>query len=199
MSFAYYCFNCIMQSPGIAPAIKCRLYAIMEEHKQEFPIRNAGLILFHPFLETLFTRTGLMEEQQFVDDTARNRAVLLLQYLATEQTEFEDRELVLNKILCQVPLTSPVPLKLTPTPEETTVCTSLFEVIPERWSQMKHTTRTGLSESLILRNGVIKLSGAEWNLRVEQKGYDVLLQTLPWAFGLVKTKWMDKALTTEWI
>lgn len=143
----------------------------MEAYKQEFPIRNAGLILFHPFLETFFTRTGLMEEE----------------------------ELVLNKILCQLPLTSPVPLKFTPTPVEAAVCASLFEVIQERWAQMKHTTATGLREALIVRDAVIKLNGEEWNMRVAQKGYDVLLQTLPWAFSLVKAKWMDKALSTEWI
>jgi hypothetical protein len=172
---------------------------LLKENKNGFYIRNAGMILFHPFIETFFTRTGLMEKRKFISDATRNRAVLLLQYLASGKTEHEEHELVLNKILCNVPLTEPVPVRFIPTQEETDTCAELFKVIIDRWPKMVNASVDGMRVSLILRNGVIKLTEDGWYMRVEQKAYDIILQTLPWAFGFIKTAWMDKPLTTEWI
>jgi hypothetical protein len=173
---------------------------LLKENKNGFYIRNAGLILFHPFIETFFTRTGLMEKRKFISDETRNRAVLLLQYLASGKTEQEEHELVLNKILCGVPLTEPVPVRFVPTQQETDTCAELFKVIIERWPKMANASVDGMRASLILRNGVIKLTEEDgWYMRVEQRGYDIILQTLPWAFGFVKLAWMDKPITTEWI
>ncbi len=173
---------------------------LLKENKNGFYIRNAGLILFHPFIETFFTRTGLMEKRKFISEETRNRAVLLLQYLASGKTEQEEHELVLNKIFCGVPLTEPVPVRFIPTQQETDTCAELFKVIIERWPKMANASVDGMRASLILRNGVIKLTEEDgWYMRVEQRGYDIILQTLPWAFGFVKLAWMDKPITTEWI
>lgn len=172
---------------------------LLKENKNGFYIRNAGLVLLHPFIETLFKRVGLMEKRKFVTEEARNRAVLLLQYLASNQTEQEEHELVLNKILCNVPLTEPIPVSFTPTELETEVCSELLKVVIDRWPKMKNAKPDGIRGSLILRNGVIRLTEDGWNMKVEQKAYDIILQTLPWAFSFIKTGWMDKPLITEWI
>jgi Contractile injection system tape measure protein len=162
-------------------------------------IANAGLVLFHPFLETYFSRTGLMENNAFIDNNCRNRAVLLLQYLATGNTEHAEHELVLNKIMCNVPLEEAIPVSFTATETEADVSRELLEVVIERWDKMKNTSPEGFQNSFIMRDGMLNFREDHWNLKVEQRGYDVLLQTLPWAFGYIKMSWMQHNLIVEWI
>jgi len=162
-------------------------------------IGNAGLVLFHPFLETYFSRTGLMENNAFIDNNCRNRAVLLLQYLATGNTEHAEHELVLNKIMCNVPLEEAIPVSFTATETEIDVTRELLEVVIERWDKMQNTSPEGFQHSFIMRDGMLNFREDHWNLKVEQRGYDVLLQTLPWAFGYIKMSWMQHNLIVEWI
>lgn len=169
------------------------------DEKNGFYINNAGLVLFHPFLQTYFSRVGLMQGVKFINDESRNRAVLLLQYLADGLTEHEEHELLLNKILCNVPITEPVPVKFVPTQLEIDTTAELFSVFIQRWTKMKNSTVEGIRSSFLVRNAVIRMTEDGWNMRVEQRSFDIILQTLPWAYGFIKTGWMDKILYTEWI
>ena len=45
----------------------------------------------------------------------------------------------------------------------------------------------------------IEIINEEWHLKVDQRGYDVILQTLPWSYGMIKLPWMLKPLIVEWI
>jgi len=161
-------------------------------------IGNAGLVLFHPFLETYFNRTGLMENGEFTNLTSRNRAVLLIQYLATGNTEHAEHELVLNKILCNVPLEEAIPVSFTATEQELQVTKGLLEEFIEHWDKLGNTSIDGLRKSFILRDGMLNFTDDYWSLRVEQRGYDILLQRLPWAYGQIKTSWMPFNLVVEW-
>ena len=162
-------------------------------------IGNAGLVLFHPYLETYFNRTGLMENKGFTGKASRNRAILLLQYLATGNTEHAEHELVLNKILCNVPLEEAIPVSFTATEQEVQVTKELLEVFIERWDKLKNTSVDGLRNSFIQRDGRLNFTEDHWSLRVEQRGYDILLQSLPWAYSYIKTSWMPFNLIVEWI
>lgn len=162
-------------------------------------IPNAGLVILHPFFGTYFTRLGLMEANAFLSDQAKERAVLLLQYLATGRTIFEEYELVLNKILCGLPIEQSVPLEIELAEQEIALTDELFEVLKQRWDKVKNSSTEGIRASFIVREGALELMEEQWSLRVEQRGYDLLLQTLPWAFGFIKTSWMNQILTVEWI
>jgi hypothetical protein len=161
-------------------------------------IKNAGLVLFYPFLITYLERTGLLEDKQFINEQARNRAVLLLQYLATGFEEFDEFDLVLNKIICAVPLDEAILLSFAASELEKNTTEELYEVFIQRWPQMKNSSIDGIRGSFIMRDGVLRFSDDGWVLRVEQKAYDLLLQTLPWAFGFIKTPMMEKILLVEW-
>ena len=162
-------------------------------------IGNAGLVLFHPFFTTYFERVGLLENNEFKSVAARHRAVLLLQYFAEGLTLYNEFDLVLNKILCDVPLAEAIPTEFIPTAIEINTTEELFEVFINRWPKMKNTSVEGIRSSFIMRNGLLKKNETEWVLRVEQRGYDILLQTLPWAFGFIKTPIMNKPIMVEWI
>ncbi len=162
-------------------------------------IGNAGLVLFHPFFTTYFERVGLLENNEFKSVGARHRAVLLLQYFSEGLKLYNEFDLVLNKILCDTPLAEAIPVEFIPTAIETNTTEELFEVFINRWPKMKNTSVEGIRSSFIMRNGLLKRNDDEWILRVEQRGYDILLQTLPWAFGFIKTPIMNKPIIVEWI
>lgn len=162
-------------------------------------IPNAGLVILHPFFGTYFTRLGLMEANIFINDEAKERAVLLLQYLATGRNKFDEYELILNKLLCGLPIEQPVAFDIDLTENEIALTEELFEVLKQRWDKVKNSTVESIRASFIQREGALEFIEDQWNLRVEQRGYDLLLQTLPWAFGFIKTSWMNQILTVEWI
>lgn len=162
-------------------------------------VPNAGLVILHTFFSTYFTRTGLMENGQFIDAASQQRAVLLLQYLVCGRTTFEEHELVLNKILVGLAPEFPVAFDFEPTENEQTVTDELFTVLKERWPKIQNSSVDSIRASFLMRDGALEMVEENWNLKVEQRGYDLLLQTLPWAFGFIKTGWMKQILTVEWI
>jgi hypothetical protein len=75
----------------------------------------------------------------------------------------------------------------------------MLHVIFQRWEKLKNSSVEGFRDSFLKRQGILTLTGDGWNLRVEQRGYDMLLDTMPWGFRFIKSSWMDTILTVEWI
>lgn len=173
-----------------------KIFGIEEE---TIYIHNAGLVLLHPFLTTYFGRLAFMEKGKFLQQEFVFRAVHLLQFLVDDKQKHPEQELVLNKILCGLAIEEPVPAEISFTQHEKDVSMELLQVIPERWEKLKNTSVEGFRMSFLQRDGALTQGEDSWKLRVDQRGYDVLLQTLPWAFGMIKTSWMEKILYVEWI
>jgi hypothetical protein len=167
-------------------------------NKDTVYINNAGLVLLNPFLSTYFVRLGMMHEGKFIDADKQLRAVHLLQYLVNGEQQSAEHELVLNKVLCNVPAEDAVPLGIIMTDMEKAISEELLKVVINRWDKLKNTSIEGLQESFLQRSGALVFKDDAWHLRVEQRGYDVLLQTLPWTIGMIKTPWMDNFLYVEW-
>lgn len=171
---------------------------MQKDKRNKIYIRNAGLVLFHPFLSTYFTRLGLMENGKFIHETAQYRAVVLLQYLAYGRIETEEFELPLNKILCGLPVDEPVPAAIEISEQEAAISEELFGVIFQRWDKMKNTSVAGFRASFIQREGALQRNEDTWELKVEQRAYDLLLSTLPWGISMIRCAWMNQLLTVEW-
>jgi hypothetical protein len=166
--------------------------------KDTIYINNAGLVLLNPFFATYFIRLGMMEGGKFINTEIQHRAVHLLQYLVDGAEQTPERALVLNKILCNVPVVEPIPIGIHITEIEKQVSADLLKAVTERWEKMRNTSIPGFQTSFLQRTGALVFKDDAWNLRVEQRGYDVLLQTLPWNIGMIKTPWMDNFLYVEW-
>ena len=63
-------------------------------------VHNAGIVLVAPYLQRLWGILELTANGSFIDDTAAQRAVHLLQYIVTGKSETPEYQLVLNKLLC---------------------------------------------------------------------------------------------------
>lgn len=163
-------------------------------------IRNAGLVLFGPFLRQFFTELGFVEEDVFVDEEAQLRAVHVLQYLATgENDEVEEHELVLNKLLCGLDLAEVVPLSVTLTEAEMAECEDLLHAVIRNWEVLKRTSPAGLRANFILREGRLSVNSEdEWDLLLERTTADLLLDSLPYSIDTLRLPWMPAPLFTEW-
>ena len=162
-------------------------------------IHNAGLVILHPFLSTYFNRLNMVKDGDFINSEFRHRAVHLLQYLAFGTEKNEEHELVLNKILCNIPIDEPVISGIMMTEFEKSVSAELLNAVLVQWDKLKNTSSESFQASFLQRDGALSRIEENWNLKVENRGYDVLLNTLPWGLGMIKTPWMTEFIYVEWM
>ncbi len=168
------------------------------EEGEAIYIRNSGLIILNPYLNTLFSRLGLVENKKFVSDDSRARAVMIMHYLVTKSTEWEEPDIILNKIMVGMDPSGPIDGIREMAQDEIDMCESLLEAVVKNWGVLKSTSADSLRGSFLIRNGRISREPSNWKLIVERKSYDVLLDRLPWAFSTIKLPWMEFPLITEW-
>jgi len=161
-------------------------------------INNSGVILLHPFLQSHFRALKLYGDDGFIDQTYKERAVLLLHYLSTAETEAAEFDLILEKILCGLGLEDTLPVVIDLTEEEKIESGKLLEAVISYWEPLKNTSIAGLQNTFLQREGRLELKDNGWLLTVEQKTVDILLGKLPWGFGTIRLPWMQEILSVDW-
>lgn len=170
-------------SPGIMPPIF---------------INSVGLIIIAPYLETLFQRCGLMEDNDFIDESAQFMAIQLLAYAAIGDTILEEHQLIIQKVLCGIPISEPIDTSIEISPTNKELVDSLLMAVTQQWPPLNNTSIEGLRESFLLREGKLEEMEDMINLKVEQKPFDMLLDQIPWNISKIKLSWMPKILQVEW-
>lgn len=191
----------VLRSETITPSRLSSQNSIIEK-KQQTEVRegiyveNAGLVLLHPFLPQLFFSLGIANEKTLVRP---DRALSLLHFLATGQTVAPEYELVLPKILCQVPVDAPVESQMELTTTEQEEAVALLEAVIRHWQVLRNTSPDGLRAAFLLRSGKVSLrDDGDWFLQIESRAHDVLLDQLPWGISMIKLPWMKYMLRVEW-
>lgn len=64
----------------------------------------------------------------------------------------------------------------------------------QQWAGLKRIELQGLSQLFFNRLGEINMTDNGWQLAVENKPQDVLLQTYPWPQSMIKLPWLEKLL-----
>lgn len=164
-----------------------------------FYIANAGLVLLWPFLKDLFARCDLTEQSEFKTPEHRHRAVRLLHYLVFGQEEGQEPLCLLNKILCGVHWNDVLRRDMPALSEfEKDTTESLLQAVIAQWNKVGNTSLVGLRGSFLIREGKLSREEDCWRLNVEPKGYDVLMDYLPWSISIVQLPWMEKPLSVHW-
>ena len=109
----------------------------------ELYVTNAGLVLLHPFLSRLFDNLELTIGGIFVDKRLKDKALVVLHYLATGETRALEYNLTLPKLLCQMPFNQPVSGHWILSDEEKTTCDGLLDVAIDYWSALLPDRRFG--------------------------------------------------------
>lgn len=161
-------------------------------------VENAGLVIIAPFLPRFFENLGLVSKGEFVTDTATRRGALLLQYLITGEEEVPEYELLLNKVLCGLPIDEPLARSLEVSEREQQEMDDLLESVITHWKALKKTSVQALRETFLKREGLLSEEANGWKLLVERQTLDVLLDHLPWGISIIKMPWNEKMVQVEW-
>jgi hypothetical protein len=158
-------------------------------------VNNAGLVLLHPFLGSLFEQLGVAGGDGLL---APDRALALLHYLWSGAQDAPEYELALPKVLCGLPLMAGPTGREQLTEVDLAAACELLEAVIEHWSALRNTSVDGLRGSFLCRPGKLRLSDTGWRLQVERSAFDILLEHLPWALSPIRLPWMRSLLWVEW-
>jgi hypothetical protein len=161
-------------------------------------IVNAGAVLLHPFLKSLFIRLNFLNGGEFNSRESQIISMRLIHYLATGLTRATEYELTLAKVLCAFPLEEPLDLPEIYPATYLDECDNLLVAAIAQWSILKNTTAEGLREGFLQRGGKLYSKGGNLYLQVEKNSIDVILDYLPWNLGMIKLPWMKDILRVEW-
>ncbi len=165
---------------------------------EEIAIENAGLVILWPYVPRFFERVGLRRGDGWMSEESAVRGVHLLQFLAVGEGDRPEYEMVLNKILCGLPLEDPVPFNLALSPREREEGEALLEQVIAHWAALKRTSVRGFQLGFLARRGQIEAGDAKWIVRVERETRDVLLDRLPWGLARFRFSWMDRSMEVRW-
>ena len=164
-------------------------------------VTNAGLCLLTPWVIRLFGMLDLLTEDKkdLKDMDARIRAIFILQRLVTaEQREYKENDLAFNRVLVACPFNVPLPKRLELTDKEVETVESMLAGVKANWPKMENTSIGGFQRSFIEREGQLEQRENKWVLTVENKAYDILLDSLPWSYKMIRFPWLKKPISVSW-
>lgn len=166
--------------------------------KQSIPVRNAGIVLLNAYIPILFERLQLVENNKFINNEFQINAVQFLQYVITGMQQTEETYLPLNKVLCGLPLTDAVPDSIEITEDKQHLINGLIEAAISHWPDIGDCSIDGFRGNWLVRDGSLVELEDKWELTVEKRAYDVLINRSPFAFSIIKYHWMEKPLHVIW-
>ena len=162
------------------------------------PVKNAGLVLINNYVQMLFDRLGLTENKVFKIEDSRLDAVHYLQYVATGKSNTEEAYLPLNKIMCGLQISDPVKDGVTITDDQIKTIDSMIQAIIGYWPAIGESSVNGFRGNWLVRDGLLVEQEDKWELTVEKKAYDILINKSPFSFSIVRYPWMDKPMHVVW-
>ncbi|MFM2483667.1 contractile injection system tape measure protein [Celerinatantimonas yamalensis] len=161
-------------------------------------IDNAGMVLAAPYLANLFQRLGLTDGKQFASPQTQEQALFCLQQVVYGQHEAPEYRMMLNKVLCGMPLTMPIPADhLLPDGAEL-VIDGMLNAMRAHWQALGSTSIDGLRSTFLQRSGTLIRQTEHWQLNIAPGTFDMLLDQLPWSYQTIKYPWMDKPMFVSW-
>ena len=169
-----------------------------EDETDEIFVSNAGISLIAVYLPSLFDKLNLLKDGVFENRNNENRAALLINYISYKKTEAYEFNLQLNKILCGIPINETLPKEIKISKLEVDEIDLLLESVIKNWTEIKNTSVEGLRTAFLEREGILYDKGNSYQLKVDRKPHDIILETLPWSISIIKYNWMKKPIYVEW-
>ncbi|WP_130735397.1 contractile injection system tape measure protein [Flavobacterium sp. J27] len=172
--------------------------SVNEINSSPIVIKNAGVVLLNNYIEMLMNRLGLLNENQFKDIDSQLKAVHYLQYVVTGLSTTEEVFLPLNKVLCGLQITTPIMESISITEGEKNLIEGLIKAVISYWSIIGETSINGFRGNWLVRDGLLLEKEDRWELTVEKRAYDILINQSPFSFSIIKYPWMEKPLHVTW-
>ena len=161
-------------------------------------LHNAGLVLLHPYLSHLFDRVGLFEDGDFKSLKARKEAAIYLNYILLNDQSYDEENLTLNKILCGLNIDEIIDLELDITDVMKNTAISMLDAFINHWSKISNSTHDGVRGAWFWREGKLLVKDDSFELTVEQKAYDILMDDLPFSLSHITYSWMKRPVYVNW-
>lgn len=160
-------------------------------------IQNAGLILIHPFIKTLFEHCELLDPktQQLLDPEL---CAHLLHYIATGKTNAPEYDMIFEKFLCNIPMHQTINRHIKLSRKHKSQAKNVIESVQHNWAPMKKSSAALLQNEFFQRPGKLVITESDNTLIVERKTQDILLEKISWGIGLVKLPWQKKFIFVNW-
>lgn len=166
--------------------------------KEGIAIRNAGIVIISPFFVMLFDRLGLVRANKFTTRENQIKAVQYLQYVITGLSNTEEIYLPLNKVLCGLALSEAVPDEIDVSEDDKELINSLISAVISHWTAIGNCSIDGFRGNWLVRDGILVEFVDKWELTVDKRAYDLLINKSPFAFSIIKYPWMEKPLHVIW-
>ena len=172
----------------------------IEPPQDEFYLENAGMILINAFYPRFFQMIGLMEDGNFKEEKLRHIAAYALQYVISDNPPMAEEGLVLNKLLAGL---QPEDL-LEHYPEENEVkeiikhVHEMLQAVIAHWQSIGTSSVDGFRGNWCVRQGKLVRHDEYWQLYVERKPYDLLIDQLPFSYTPVNYSWLEKPIVVDW-
>lgn len=167
------------------------------EDQSNYYVNNAGLVLVHPFLKQLFENCNLLNKDKTIRDA--ELAIHLLHYIATGQEQEYEQKMIIEKFLCNIPISYPLDRNIILTPEMKNEAQEMLQAVLQNWRAMQKSSIASLQNEFLQRPGKLMLTDEE-NPRiiVDRKTLDLLLESLPWNLNIIKLPWIEKIIYVDW-
>lgn len=166
--------------------------------KNGIAVRNAGIVILNNYIPMLFERLHFLENRNFTNVEAQKKAVQYLQFVVTGLTQTEEIYLPLNKVLCGLPFTDNVPDTIEISEPDKILIHGLLEAAISHWSVIGDCSVDGFRGNWLVRDGILTDLEERWELTVDKRAYDILINKSPFAFSIIKYPWMNKPLHVIW-
>ncbi len=165
---------------------------------EAMPVNNAGIVVLNTYYKMLFDRLNLLSDGQFESTEKQHAAIHYLQYVVTGLTTTEESYLTLNKLLCGVPIKDPVPLSIELSEDDKQLIDGLIKAAIGHWTSIGDTSINGFRGNWLVRDGMLSEQEDRWELVVEKRPYDILMNQSPFSFSIIRYPWMEKPLHVTW-
>lgn len=155
-------------------------------------VANAGLVLLVNFLPHFFKNLQLLSCPTALNNVPR--AISLMQYLVFKDAVPDEYTPTLENLLCGQPVNTISYVKHILKEAEKSESELLLEAVIGHWKELKNVSPDGLRDSFLRRSGKLNLAGDKRELIIEPRVPDMLLNTLPWNYNLIKLPWMSCVL-----
>lgn len=166
--------------------------------KEGIAVRNAGIVILNNYVVMLFERLKLVEDNKFTSIENQISAVQYLQYVVTGLTQTEEHYLPLNKVLCGLSMMHTIPDEIEIATENKDLINGLIQAAISFWTDIGDCSVDGFRGNWLVRDGLLIELEDRWELTVDKRAYDVLINRSPFAFSIIKYHWMDKPLHVMW-
>lgn len=165
----------------------------------EIFVKNAGLVILNGYLNYFFEQCGLLDENRNLPAQKAQRAALLLQYVFNPGALLiNEEDLVLNKVMCGIPIESQISTDFEASQLEQETTGQMLQAIISHWEMIKNSSPEGFRESWLQREGKLTSQPRGWELLVEQRAFDILLDYKPFSISPVRFTWMPNPINVIW-